>query len=70
MPRETAFSFQLIFQLHREFPLLYLLDVFAIPSLFVGAGVAICGLSSWISFPKGLIRKLQKMRKSSNSPMP
>jgi len=39
--RETAFSFQLIFQLHRELPLLYLLDVFAIPSLFLGAGVAI-----------------------------
>jgi len=38
--RETPFSFSVVSQLHDEFPLLYLLDLLAIPSLFFGAWIA------------------------------
>ena len=38
--RETPFSFRLIAQLHGDFPILYLLDFLAIPSLLFGLFVA------------------------------
>jgi len=38
--REIPFSFSVIFRLHSELPMLYLLDLLAITSLFFGVGIA------------------------------
>ncbi|MDF1574415.1 MAG: hypothetical protein P1P86_04390 [Bacteroidales bacterium] len=38
--RDAVFSFRLIASLHNDLPLLYLLDLLALPSLYFGARIA------------------------------